>query len=418
MIFIFTFIILLLLGKINKEVNMIVRKVLPKDVERELKEIGVDLVAFEIFKNKSEIFLYKLYGIDSRGANILKQEFLSAGGDVAVSKDVASWRSKTTDCLLIGTYRVYERVFAKLSSELYFGLKLVKEELSKILQDSALPSYLIRGRTFDFNSKKFIMGVLNVTPDSFSDGGNFLTVDKALTHAEGMIKEGADIIDIGGESTRPGAEEVPEDLEIQRVAPVIKSMRESFPDVPISIDTYKASVAKVAIENGADIINDISGLRFGSGMVAVAKEFDVPVIVMHIKGTPKDMQKNPTYDDLMKELLEYFEERILALTSSGVNKIIIDPGIGFGKRIQDNLHIIRNLSEFSVFNKPVLVGLSRKYFIGSITGEPFSERLYGTLAANVLAITNGAHIIRVHDVRPHKEMLDMLNAIEHFDMPR
>ena len=397
---------------------MVLRKVLPKDVEKELTAIGVDLVVVDLFKRKSEVLLFKLFQVDSRGANILKQEFLSAGGDVALNRDVASWKLKATDCLLVGTQKVYDRVLEKISNEKYFGLEQVQKELRVALEENALPSYLVRGKMFDFKSSKYIMGILNVTPDSFSDGGSFLTAENALNQAEAMINDGADIIDIGGESTRPHACEVSESLEKERVLPVLKAIRKSFPDIPISIDTYKSSVAKEALESGADIINDISGLRFDNNMLVVAAEFDVPVVAMHIKGTPKNMQENPDYVDLMKELLEYFEERISALSANAVNKIIIDPGIGFGKRIQDNLKIIRNLNEFTIFKKPILIGISRKSFIGAITGEAVNNRLYGTLAADTIAVINGANILRVHDVKPHKEMLNILSAIEHFEPSR
>jgi len=397
---------------------MVLRKVLPKDVEKELTAIGVDSVVVDLFKRKGEVLLFKLFAVDSRGANILKQEFLSAGGDVALNRDVASWKSKATDCLLVGTQKVYDRVLEKISNEKYFGLEQVQKELRVALEENALPSYLVRGRMFDFKRSKYIMGILNVTPDSFSDGSRFLTVENALNQAEAMINDGADIIDIGGESTRPHACEVSESLEKERVLPVLKAIRKSFPDIPISIDTYKSSVAKEALENGADIINDISGLRFDNNMLVVAAEFDVPVVAMHIKGTPKNMQENPDYIDLMKELLEYFEERISALSANAVNKIIIDPGIGFGKRIQDNLQIIRNLNEFTIFKKPILIGISRKSFIGAITGEAVNNRLYGTLAADTIAAINGANILRVHDVKPHKEMLNILSAIEHFEPSR
>jgi dihydropteroate synthase len=225
-----------------------------------------------------------------------------------------------------------------------------------------------------------------------------------------MISEGADIIDIGGESTRPGAQSISEDEEKRRVIPVIEEIRK-FSDIPISIDTYKSAVAREAVQSGADFINDISGLRFDTEMVNVAMDHKIPVIVMHIKGTPRDMQKNPFYEDLMRELLEYFEERINTLNKAGVDKIIIDPGIGFGKRLEDNLKIIKNLNEFSIFNLPVMIGVSRKSFIGNILDRTVEERLTGTIAANAMTLLNGANILRVHDVKPHKELIKMFEAI-------
>ncbi len=390
---------------------MIIRKVALNSLEEELEAIGTDKGAFDIFRKKSKVLILKIYDLDSRGANMLKQEFLSAGGDVAVNHNVASWKISKTDCLLMGTERAYERVLEKISSEPYFGLKEAKEAVQRIFTGNQLPIFRIQGRTFDFNTDRFIMGILNVTPDSFSDGGNFTNTQSAFTHAKEMIEEGADIIDIGGESTRPGAESVSLDKELNRVIPTLKAIRSAYPDIPISIDTYKSEVAKAALESGADIINDISGLQFDSRMVEVAKEFNTPVVIMHIKGTPKDMQKNPIYQDLMRELLEYFEERIETLSAHGIEKIIIDPGIGFGKNFEDNLKIIKHLNEFSLFNLPVLIGLSRKSFIGLITDEPVEDRLFGTLAADAIALSNGAHILRVHDVKPHKDLIKVFKAI-------
>ncbi len=390
---------------------MIPRIIDPEDVEKELKKTGVDVAAFDIFNAKSHFVLAKLSDVDARGANILKQEFIGAGGDVAVHRDVASWKIEKTDCIMMGTERVFRRVYEKLAFEPFFGLTEVRNAIKILLENKKLQVYEIGGKEFDFNNKRFLMGILNITPDSFSDGGLYSNVENAVKHAEEMIREGADIIDIGGESTRPGAEKVDESEEKRRVLPVITAIRKKFPDVAISIDTYKAGVAREAIEAGANVINDISGLRFDKNMKFVAKEYDVPVVVMHIKGTPKDMQKNPFYEDVVDELLRYFEERVNSLSEFGINKIILDPGIGFGKRVSDNLEIIKNLRAFTVFRKPILLGLSRKSFLGAITGEDVKNRLFGTLVSDTLGILNGANILRVHDVKPHKELLEIMEAI-------
>ena len=389
---------------------MIIRKISKSNLIEELSKTGVDEKAFGIIKTKSETLIFKLHDIDARGANILKQEFLSKGGDVAVHKGVASFKTPRTDAITIGTQKTYEEVTKKLALEPYFGLKEIKEALKKAIIKNPFPSLKIREKVFDFDKSHYIMGVLNITPDSFSDGGKFLDFKSALNHAKEMISEGADIIDIGGESTRPGAQSISEDEEKRRVIPVIEEIRK-FSDIPISIDTYKSAVAREASKSGADFINDISGLRFDPEMVNVAMDYKVPVIVMHIKGTPRDMQKNPFYEDLMRELLEYFEERINTLNKAGIDKIIIDPGIGFGKRLEDNLKIIKNLNEFSIFNLPVMIGVSRKSFIGNILDRTVEERLTGTIAANAMALLNGANILRVHDVKPHKELIKMFEAI-------
>ncbi len=391
---------------------MIIEIINRENLDSELEKIGVDRAAFDIFEWKSNMLLIKLYGINGKGANILKQEFLSAGGDVAVHRDVASWKAEKTDCLLIGTEKVFERVTDKLKFEPFFGLKEIRNRLIKLLSKSKLPTFNINGKEFDFNKETFIMGILNVTPDSFSDGGKFNNINSALKHTEKMLKEGADIIDIGGESTRPGAEHILTGEEIERTIPVINAIRKEFKNAVISIDTYKAEVAEKALESGANIINDISGLQFDKNMPAVAAKYDVPAIVMHIKGTPKNMQKNPYYENVIKELLEYFSERITTLKGQGVNKIIIDPGIGFGKRIKDNLQIIKHINAFTVFKTPILLGLSRKSFIGAILDEPIDKRLIGTLTADMYAADNGVNIVRVHDVKEHKEMLKMLKEIK------
>ena len=382
------------------------------NIEEELEKIGVDRAAFDIFNDKSNLLLVKLFEINGKGANILKQEFLSAGGDVAVHRDVASWKADKTDCLLIGTERVFRRVVEKLKFEPFFGLNKVQKTLSNLLSNKKIPVFEINGKRFDFNKHTFIMGILNVTPDSFSDGGKFNNIGSALKHAEEMLEDGANIIDIGGESTRPGAEEVSLEEEIKRTAPVVDAVRREFKDAVISIDTYKAEVAKQALEKGANIINDISGLHFDENMPSVVVKYDTPVVVMHIKGTPKNMQKNPHYDDVTEELLEYFSERISTLKRQGIHKIIIDPGIGFGKRLEDNLQIIKHLRAFTVFNLPVLLGVSRKSFIGTVLDKPVAKRLTGTLTSDIYGVMNGANIIRVHNVKEHKEMLKMLEAIK------
>lgn len=390
---------------------MIVRKIKKNNLTEELSLVGVDQGAFEHFFKKSEAIIIKIYDIDSRGANILKQEFLSAGGDVAVHRDVASFKKERTDCIIIGNAKAYKLVIEKLKKEPYFGLSKVREKLEEITKENNLPVYKIRNYEFDFNRNFYLMAVLNITPDSFSDGGKYINTESAVKRAKEMIDEGADIIDIGGESTRPGAQSVDEEEELRRVIPVISRIRE-FSDIPISVDTYKSKVARDAIMSGADIVNDISGLKFDDKMISVVKEFDVPVVVMHIKGTPKDMQKNPQYSDLMREILEYFEERMKTLRESGIEKVIIDPGIGFGKRYEDNLKILNNLNEFTVFGLPVLVGSSRKSFIGTaLSGRDVSDRLYGSLAASAIALLNGASVLRVHDVKPHKDLIKVIRAI-------
>jgi len=258
------------------------------------------------------------------------------------------------------------------------------------------------------------MGILNVTPDSFSDGGLYFDKGRAIQHALRMEYEGADIIDIGGESTRPGSEAIPVQEEIRRVVPVIESLARKV-KVPISIDTYKSAVAEAAISAGASMVNDISGLRFDPKMPEVVAKNKVPVVIMHIKGTPKDMQKNPTYKALIPEIMDYLREGIAIARRAGIpdDKIIIDPGIGFGKTVEHNLEIIRRLHEFTGFEKPILLGPSRKSFIGKILDDlPVMERLEGTAAAVAIGIFNGANIVRVHDVKAIVRVARIAEAIK------
>lgn len=256
--------------------------------------------------------------------------------------------------------------------------------------------------------RTFIMGVLNVTPDSFFDGGLFVEADKALKHAKQMVEDGADIIDVGGESTRPGAEPISDEEEFAWIWPIIKEIGKL--DVPISVDTYKPFVARKSIEAGASIINDITGLR-NQEMIDVALEFKVPVVVMHMKGEPRNMQQNPIYKDVVAEIKEFLRERVLKARKAGIDDIIVDPGIGFGKTTEHNLQILKRLDEFKDLKCPILVGPSRKSFIGNVMGLKVNERLEGTLASIAISVMNGANIVRVHDVKECKRAVQIADAI-------
>ncbi len=271
-----------------------------------------------------------------------------------------------------------------------------------------------RNYSLDISARTHIMGILNITPDSFSDGNRYFEFDRAIQRAIELESEGADIIDIGGESTRPGSEPVPVEEELRRVIPVIKELSKIL-TVPISIDTYKAKVAESAIEAGASIVNDISGLGFDPDMKRVIRDYKVPVVIMHIKGTTKDMQKNPQYESVIYEIIEYLRVRIMLATESGIHEdmIIIDPGIGFGKTPEHNLEIIRGLEEFKSLKKPILIGPSRKAFIGRILDDaPPMERLEGTLSAIAISVFNGANIVRVHDVKETLKVVRVADSIK------
>ncbi|MBD3404436.1 dihydropteroate synthase [candidate division GN15 bacterium] len=264
-------------------------------------------------------------------------------------------------------------------------------------------------------SRPLVMGVLNVTPDSFSDGGQYFDADAAVERGLIMQAAGADILDIGGESTRPGAEPVDEAEEIRRVLPVIEAIRKQTDTAVISIDTYKAGVASAALEAGTDIVNDISALRFDTAMVEVLRRFSAPVVLMHMLGEPRTMQKKPNYDNCVREIGEFFDERVAFAESHGIDRsrLILDPGIGFGKRLADNLDILANLREFKRFGLPLLVGASRKRFIEMIHAgaDRADDRLGGSIAAAVMAVANGADIVRVHDVAETVEALKVVQAI-------
>ncbi len=279
-------------------------------------------------------------------------------------------------------------------------------------------NYIIGGRNFDFAARTFIMGVVNVTPDSFSDGGKYFSTDSAVEHALQMIEDGADIVDVGGESTRPRDQHTKTDPwpisaeeELRRVAPVIEKIHHHKKDAVISIDTFKAIVADSALTAGATMVNDISGFHFDPDLSHVVAKHRATVVLMHTRGTPLTMQDHPEYGDLIEEIKKYLSESVQIARDAGVVQIILDPGIGFGKTVEHNLKILAMLSEFHVLCYPILVGPSRKSFIGRLTGAPIEKREAGTAAAVACAILNGANIVRVHDVKYMKDVCVISDAI-------
>ena len=265
----------------------------------------------------------------------------------------------------------------------------------------------------NLDTRTHIMGVLNVTPDSFSDGGHYFDADKAIEHGLEMVRDGADIIDVGGESTRPYSKQISLTEEMDRVIPVIEALCKEV-SIPVSIDTVKSKVAGQALKAGASMVNDISALRFDPDMASFAAESGVPVILMHMKGTPGNMQDNPTYDDLISEILNFLKDAIDLAVEAGIEEdlIIVDPGIGFGKTFDDNLTIIKELSEFNSLHSPLLLGSSNKAFIGHILNREAHERDTGTMATIAAGIMNGAHIVRVHNVKMAVETAKIIDAIK------
>jgi dihydropteroate synthase len=257
-----------------------------------------------------------------------------------------------------------------------------------------------------------IMGILNVTPDSFSDGGLFFRRDQAIAQGEALAAQGADLLDIGGESTRPFSDSISVEEEIERIVPVIKALVKRIA-IPISVDTYKAQVAKAALDAGAALVNDISALRFDPELARVIAEYQVPVILMHIKGTPRDMQLQPTYDFLLDEIHQFFVERLAFAQDQGISreKILIDPGIGFGKTMSHNLTLIKRLDYFQSLDRPIVLGTSRKSFIGRITHQEPLNRDWGTAATLAIGVAKGAHMVRVHNAEAAKQVLAVVDAL-------
>jgi len=269
------------------------------------------------------------------------------------------------------------------------------------------------GYALDLDQRTHVMGILNVTHDSFSDGGRYLEVNKAVEHALEMARDGADIIDVGGESTRPFSQKISSQEELDRIIPVIEILSKEL-SIPISIDTYKAKVAQESLGVGASMMNDISALRFDPGMASTAAQAGVPLILMHMKGTPLDMQKNPVYDDVVTEILGFLKDAVKRAKQAGVREdlIIVDPGIGFGKTFGNNLEIIRDLGRFASLKRPVLLGTSNKAFIGHILNKEAHERDNGTMATIAAGVMNGAHIVRVHNVRKAVETVRVIDAVK------
>ena len=267
---------------------------------------------------------------------------------------------------------------------------------------------------YNFTERTFVMGVLNITPDSFSDGGRYFTgkvdLKKVVEDALKMEKDGADFIDVGGESSRPGSDKVSIDEELERVVPVISELKKKI-KIPISIDTYKHEVAEESLKAGAIIVNDISGFKFDIENAEVTAEYNASCVLMHIKGTPKDMQKNPVYENVVEEVFDYLKESIDIAKSFGISQIIIDPGIGFGKTLEHNITLLKNLKRFTELKQPILLGVSRKSFIDKIFPTKMNDRLEGTIAANTIGIMNGANIIRVHDVLENKKAARVTDKI-------
>ena len=342
-----------MLLKINKEL-----------LGEAMASIGAHPASLPIFAHKSEIVPYKLLGVRTPAANILKQEMLAAGGDAVVPTGCIVNADKYVNVVLLGTLKQYKLVLKKLELMQYFGLKQVATELQEAvaaaLEPAALRTTLADGRVLTYD-KMCVMGILNITPDSFYEGSRVSALADVVARAGQMLEQGAQVLDIGGESTRPGSDSVDGDEERRRVLPVIKALRREYPEAVLSVDTYRADTAEAALSVGADIINDISAMEADARMADVVVRTKAPIILMHMRGTPKNMQQNCQYQDVVQEVAVYLAQRAQLLREQGVgaDKIILDPGIGFAKDVEQNLRLMRDLHVLTSFGYPVLLAASR-----------------------------------------------------------
>ena len=396
----------------------------PDEIRAEMEKVGASVPGMKIMMPKASFRVIKVEGLNFAAANIIKQEMLARGGEAVTSRQVYSTKDVDSDVLLLGTERHYQDLLRKLRVQPFKSLRAIASEVEQALVRHAgeeLGSLSIAGRAFDWGVRTYIMGVVNVTPDSFSGDGLGDDIEAALAQAERMIEEGADLIDVGGESTRPGSEPISIEEELGRVVPVIEALARRA-DVPISIDTYRAEVAEEAVTAGAHLVNDVWGLRMEPEIAELAARHQVPLVLMHNRSRPKDAAQTARlggrylgveYEDLMADVIRELRNSISLAVEAGVEreKIIVDPGIGFGKTVEQNLQLMAKLAELKVLGRPILLGPSRKSFIGYTLDLPLDERVEGTAAAVAVGIANGADIVRVHDVKQMVRVARMTDAM-------
>lgn len=383
----------------------------------EMEHLGVYKPSVMIMLNKGKIVPLKLLRVRTPAANIIKQEMLAAGGDCATPGVTITCGVPYVDILLLGSRKHYALLLHKLKQMPYFGIPTIVPELERYLAPAPKSTLLADGRRLTYEQVA-VMGIINVTPDSFFAGSRRQGSEAALGQAETMLEQGAAILDIGGESTRPGSDPVTEEEELRRVLPAVEAIRARFPQSILSVDTYRAGVARRAIEAGADIINDVTAMSGDEAMLQTILDTGAPVILMHMRGKPKDMQEQCQYKNVVQEVTEYLLERAdwLREKGCGADKVILDPGIGFAKNTDQNLRLMQNLNALTVNAYPVLMAASRKTVIGRVLGTaagplPPEERLEGTLAVSAAAVYAGAAMVRVHDVRENVRLIRMLEAI-------
>ena len=382
-----------------------------------IRQIGADPRSNAYFQPKRRRRHFFVKDVDFRAAAYLKQEMLARGGDAVVGKHVIDGKAERSDVLLTGTDGQLNALLPKMEAMDCWGLKSLRGALKNALKNAAVSSWTLplpRGRELHLDGDTKVMGILNLTADSFHPASRIAGTDELLHRAEGMLRDGADVLDIGAESTRPGASPLGEDAELDRLMPALKALREAFPEAVLSVDTYKGGVALAVAEAGlADIVNDVGGFELDPRMLECAARSGLPYVLSHIRGTPSDMQSAPDYDDLLSEMNAYFQRKLAEAEDAGLprERIMLDPGLGFGKRMRDNLLILRELESLAVFGCPVLIGYSRKKFTGTATETADTEdRLSGTAAVSAL-IEGRVQMTRVHDVRENRRALLMARAI-------
>ncbi len=381
-----------------------------KYLEQELAEIGVDPAAYPIFKQKANALLVKIEGLSCAQANILKQLALTCGADLAIPRNAYfGSRRKRFAAILFANRRSVDKLIDRLNEQSW--LDHLSSELRALYKQKNTLVWKVKGKKFIVN-RTLVMGVININQDSFYSGSRFINDKIVIRAADEMEQEGADIIDIGAESSRPGADPVSEEDEINRLKKILPVVTRRS-SIPVSIDTYKSSVAKFAIDNGVSIINDISGLRFDPKMASLVRKTGVGIVIMHMKGNPKTMQRKPKYGNLMAEIYSFLKNRMLAAIDDGIDQenIVIDPGLGFGKTLDQNYQLIERMGELKSLARPILAGHSRKSFIGIPFKLSPDERLEGSLGLSALLINNGVNILRVHDVGETKKVVRLIDRI-------
>lgn len=385
----------------------------PEQIRAQMEAIGVDPGGIQRMTRKAAHLNILLTRVSCGAANILKQEMLSLGGDAAVARGTVCCSVSHSDVMLMGTSKQLHTLSRRLVAQ-PLGLRAVGAQLTTLLECHECPSQQLQGKGAALDlSRPCVMGILNVTPDSFHDGGTCADLDALLYRAEKQVQGGADLFDVGGESTRPGAPQIELEAELKRVLPLIAALKREF-DLPMSVDTNKAEVARLSLECGASFVNDISGLTFDPHMAQVVAQGRAGLFIMHTPARPDVMQKHTSYTDLMTEVIASLKASAARAQAAGVasDSIALDPGIGFGKNVSGNLTLIQRLQEIADLGYPVLLGTSRKGFIGHVLKQPqTSQRLSGSLATIVLGLAHGARIFRVHDVEPSRQALDMAWAV-------